>query len=77
MSHTCGVRICTKEIAPSRLMCADDWKRVPYKMQTDVWKYYRKGQNALTASQEYLKAAQAAIDKASEVREEERAQRGK
>lgn len=63
--------LCTKEIPDNRVMCGDDWKRVPYKLQTDVWKHYVRGQNALTASKEYKAARLIALEAAAEARKEE------
>lgn len=62
---------CSKEIPPERVMCADDWRRVPYALQTTIWANYTRGQNAMTASKEYKAARQAALNAAAKAREEE------
>lgn len=71
----CGVPSCTRDIPPWRAFCAEDWKRIPYRMQQDVWRHYVKGQTALSASKEYKAAYLAAREYAMKVRKEEEAAR--
>lgn len=61
-THRCHARSCTVVVPPSMLMCLKHWRMVPYKLQQNVWKTYRPGQEKTKdPSEAYLDAADAAI----------------
>lgn len=61
--HTCHAKGCPKNIPPKLLMCLRHWRMVPRELQRAVWATYRPGQEVdKRPSEDYLKAARAAID---------------
>lgn len=61
--HSCHARGCSKSVPPRMLMCGFHWRIVPAKLQADVWRTYRRGQEIdKSPSREYLDAARAAIE---------------
>ncbi len=63
MSHLCHATKCTVEVPPAMLMCYKHWRRVPKNLQARVWDTYIPGQEITKdPSNEYLEAAQAAIE---------------
>lgn len=65
--HYCHAVGCTKEVPRKLLMCIDHWRRVPKKLQQEVWRWYRRGQEEdMNPSQEYLTAAKNAINAVAE-----------
>lgn len=62
LEHWCVARKCMTNVPPNRLMCTRHWKLVPYSIQKRIWNEYRPDQNLMSASPEYLAAAQDAIE---------------
>ena len=63
MKHTCHIKGCTLVVAPKYLMCYAHWQKVPKRLQSQVYKYYRVGQEIdKQPSEEYLIAAKDAIN---------------
>ncbi len=61
--HRCHAKGCDVAVDPQLLMCLRHWRRVPRRLQNDVWKFYRPGQEVdKNPSREYLAAAAAAIE---------------
>lgn len=60
--HVCHARDCRARVEPRRLMCPKHWRMVPAKLQAEVWRTYRAGQEIdKRPSHDYLDAARAAI----------------
>lgn len=61
--HRCHADGCGERVPPKLLMCARHWRMVPAKLQADVWRTYRPGQETdKHPSREYVDAARAAIE---------------
>lgn len=61
--HVCHARDCRERVEPRLLMCARHWRMVPAKLQADVWRTYRAGQEIdKKPTREYLAAARAAVE---------------
>jgi hypothetical protein len=61
--HRCHVERCITPVPPAMLMCTRHWRLVPYPMQREVWKHYRKGQEVdKRPTKEYLVAANTACN---------------
>ncbi len=64
LEHRCHVPTCQTKCKPEWLMCWSHWKKVPKRLQKEVWKHYVPGQCDLdpmpTAA--WHAAADAAID---------------
>ena len=59
MSHSCPARGCDADVDDARLMCRDDWYRVPRPLRSAVNRAYSGGRGLGTAA--LLRAQQAAI----------------
>lgn len=60
--HCCQARGCMRTIPTKLLMCSRHWRMVPQKIQNDVWRTYRPGQEEdLVLSEEYQQAYNAAV----------------
>jgi hypothetical protein len=59
--HDCVVPGCPVRLHARYLMCRPHWRMVPRGLQAGVYRHYRRGQTARTASDDYLAAAQAAV----------------
>ena len=55
--HPCPV--CGAQVAHTRLMCREDWYRVPRILRNDVWRTWRSGDGE--ASPEHVAAIAAAV----------------
>lgn len=63
INHTCHVPYCQCLVPPKLLMCRNHWGKVPKKLQNEVYRCYRPGQEIdKQPSQQYLTAAKVAID---------------
>ncbi|MGL5935872.1 MAG: hypothetical protein ACRCZI_09660 [Cetobacterium sp.] len=63
MKHTCHADGCELAVPPKMLMCRRHWYMVPKHLRDDVWDTYEPGQEQrMDPTEEYLAAAQAAID---------------
>lgn len=60
-SHRCPWPGCPVRVDPDLWGCKSHWFSIPPALRTALWKAYRRGQTAGTASPEYREAA-AAID---------------
>ncbi len=61
--HLCHAKGCHARVEPRLLMCPRHWRMVPAKLQADVWRTYRAGQEIdKSPTREYLAAARAAIE---------------
>jgi hypothetical protein len=67
--HTCPGDGCTEQIPVNRLMCKDDWYRVPKPVRDAVWQTWDSGRGA--GSQEHRAAILAAIGACNRARAEE------
>ncbi len=69
--HLCHAKRCPVPVPRNALMCLRHWRMVPKNLQRDVWRVYLPGQEQGTApvTDEYLKAARAAIDWVSNAEE--------
>jgi len=56
----CVVPGCEAEIDPTRLMCRDDWYRLPKRLRDRVWATWRSGQSA--SSREHRQAVRTAVN---------------
>ena len=56
MSHKCHAKGCNVKVSPTIHMCYKHWLHLfPKKIQDDIWKHYRKGQEVdKKPSLEYL-----------------------
>lgn len=54
----CRALRCDKAIAPTMVMCAAHWWKVPKELRFDIWAYYR----AERGSAKHLAAIQKAVD---------------
>jgi hypothetical protein len=62
MKHKCHALNCEKCIHPKFLMCPYHWRKVPKKLQDDVWYFYVLGQEIRkNPTLDYLTAAWTAI----------------
>ncbi len=62
MSHDCHAIDCTAHVPPEMLMCGKHWRRVPRRLQQEVWVNYRRGQcDDWNPSNAYCRAAKAAV----------------
>lgn len=60
--HRCHAKGCRERVEPKLLMCPKHWRMVPKKLQAEVWRTYRAGQEIdKRPTREYLDAANAAI----------------
>jgi len=59
---TCWANGCERQIDDQYLMCSRHWRLVPQEVRNRVWRHFREGQDATTASQEYFEAAADAIE---------------
>ena len=60
--HYCHALSCKVPVPPRMLMCLRHWKKVPRDVQSDVWKYYRPGQEQdKQPTVDYVSAALSAI----------------
>ncbi|MGI8333441.1 hypothetical protein ACRYCC_26110 [Actinomadura scrupuli] len=59
--HDCAASGCRTRLPARILMCRTHWKRVPTGIQSEVYRHYRRGQTAATASPAYLAALDAAV----------------
>lgn len=63
MTHRCHARGCEEIVPPHLLICRKHWFMVPKPLRKEVWRTYRKGQEATRdPSPDYLVAARRAID---------------
>lgn len=63
MAHTCHAEGCRAEVPPRLLMCLRHWRMVPVRLQREVWRTYRKGQEIdKCPSEDYLVAQRAAVE---------------
>jgi len=58
-THECPARNCTKRVEAGRLMCRDDWYRVPRPLRAAVWRAWDYGAGA--GSEAHTAAIMAAI----------------
>lgn len=62
-AHLCHAKGCDVSVPPRMLMCRPHWRMVPRPLQDAVWDEYQPGQeNRKDPTDDYLAAAQAAID---------------
>ncbi len=62
MSHKCHALACNVNVPPRLLMCPRHWRKVPKKLQSDVWSFYVSGQEIRkNPTLDYLMAAWTAI----------------
>jgi hypothetical protein len=67
MSHRCHALGCNKEIPPKLLMCLRHWRMVPERLQAEIWRTYRPGQEIdKMPSEAYMEAQRAAISAVAE-----------
>ncbi len=60
--HECHAIACNTLVPPRLLMCQKHWRKVPKKLQDDVWRFYVSGQEIRKDPfLDYLTAAWAAI----------------
>jgi hypothetical protein len=60
--RTCQIAGCTVQIANKLLMCPDHWRLCPKTLKSEVWRWYRAGQEKTgMVSLNYVDAARAAI----------------
>lgn len=65
--HTCHAEGCDVDVPPKMLMCLKHWRRVPKKLQAEIWRTYRPGQEVdKKPSAEYLVAQHAAVQAVAE-----------
>lgn len=63
MGHVCHASGCNVSVPQRMLMCRRHWRMVPKPLQDRVWATYVHGQEIRKdPSDDYLEAAQAAID---------------
>lgn len=60
-THDCAATGCAIRLPAHVLMCRPHWGLVPRPLQTEIWKHYRPGQTAATASTQYLQAVLVAV----------------
>lgn len=62
--RTCPHPACETQIRRDKFACLPHWRSLPRLIQLRILAAYRPGQedNVLTASSEYIEAAQAALD---------------
>ncbi len=61
--HKCHAEGCEVPVPPGMLMCMKHWMAVPRRLQAQVWRHYRKGQEIdKNPSAAYLTAMKAAIE---------------
>ena len=61
MTHTCPAVGCTKRMPSTMLMCGKHWRLVPVPIQRRIWRSYRKGPTAHTATDDYMRAVADAV----------------
>lgn len=62
MKHKCHALGCETAVHPRFLMCPKHWRKVPKKLQNDVWRFYVPGQEIKkNPTLDYLSAAWTAI----------------
>jgi hypothetical protein len=62
MEHKCHAFQCKQNVPPKLLMCAKHWRLVPRKIQIQVWKHYRPGQEIdKLPSQDYILIQRCAV----------------
>lgn len=60
--HTCHARGCISVVPPKLFMCRAHWYALPKEHRDAIWATYRRGQEVTkTPSDDYLRAARAAI----------------
>lgn len=63
MSHECPANGCDRTVDAGKLMCAEDWRRVPKPLQKAVYSAWDKGRGALSpAHRAAMKAAIRAVN---------------
>lgn len=61
--HRCHARGCRRAVEPKFLMCPAHWRRVPKRIQAQIWKHYVPGQELRKdPTPEYLAVMQSAIN---------------
>lgn len=61
--RTCPIQGCKVQIAGRLLMCPEHWNLCPKPLRSEVWRFYRAGQERTgMASQTYYEAARKAIE---------------
>lgn len=66
--HVCPARACREQVAPGKLLCWTDWRRVPAPLQQAVYREWNGGKGAGTDA--HIAACSAAIDAANHRREQ-------
>ena len=68
MTHTCRIDGCDTQIRAEFLMCHGHWRLVPFFLQDEVNKQYRRWQKSGTElpSPEYQRAVKIALDAVQE-----------
>lgn len=62
MKHTCHAMRCSREVAPRFMMCPTHWRKVPRRLQAEVYRAYVPGQEQRKdPSADYLRVAERAI----------------
>ncbi len=59
--HRCPAPGCPKAMPPDILACKPHWFMLPKELRDRIWKYYKRGQDIGSASEEYKAALQDAI----------------
>lgn len=60
--HHCHADGCDVPMAPKLFMCLKHWSLVPFPLQREIWKYYRRGQERdKDPSADYMRVARQAI----------------
>ncbi len=60
--HRCHAAGCDIEVPPRMLMCLAHWRLLPKRLQREVWRHYREGQEITKdPSEAYMEAQRAAV----------------